>query len=731
MKKTITWMLAVLLLISSCAKTEPQDASETADPTVPPLTDELPEPEETDPPADETVPVPDIAEPEEEPDEEPADPPAPETPSAGDMTVTDDVTVPDPEKLEKTDEKTPAEPSVIVMNVPREYVQVYEKIKNSQASGGYYYDGWIVEEEVMEEVAVEEAPMKSESVSNSISMDAVFDVPAMESAPAPAPEPGKVYREDEYSKTNTQVADIDEGDIVKTDGEYIYVLKDNRELLILSAAGEDTEVLSRRTVAENSDDKGDDFYYSYSQNASELYVYEDTLAVVLTAYEWSETWEDGRYSYTNDNRSYIEFYDVSDPTEPVRKACSGQDGYYSASRMMDGVIYLITNYNVPYNCLREDYEQYIPGLHHNGVQELMPADCIVYPEELRSRTYSVVCSYSMKNRERTHEKSVLGYSGTIYMSGDHLYLADSYYFEDVLDEYTERIYKVEEVLSGYRTEIIKLDLTGEDGITVAAAGTVDGELLNQFSMDEYDGHLRVVTTYWQNSRKIYRDEELGFTNYKYSDSGQTNGLYVLDSDMNLVGEVSGLAEDERVYSVRFSGDVGYFVTFRQVDPLFAVDLSDPAEPKIMSALKIPGFSNYLHPYSDTLLFGLGQDADEETGWTTGMKLSMFDVSDPYDVVEKDKLLLDIGYSTALYNHKAILISASRGIIGFPCDSGYVVYGYSEDEGFREITRTELDGVYWNGNSRGLYVGDYMYIVLQNCTAVLDMENFELIATIEY
>ena len=728
MKKTITWMLAVLLLISSCAKTEPRDVPETADPTVPPLTDELPEPEETDPPADETVPVPDIAEPEEEEPADPdiaentADPPAPEAPSAGDINVTGNTDTP-----VTKEEKTPTEPSVIVMNVPKEYVQVYEKLVNSQATDIYNGFDLIVEEEVEEEIAVEEAPMMD--VSDAIVSDKVVMAPTAESAPAP--EPGKVYREDEYSKTNTQVADIDEGDIVKTDGEYIYVLKDNRELLILSAAGEDTEVLSRRTVAENSDDKGDDFYYSYSQNASELYIHEDTLAVVLTAYEWSETWEDGRYSYTNDNRSYIEFYDVSDPTEPVRTASAGQDGYYSASRMMDGVIYLITNYNVPYDLIHEGYDSYIPGLFDNRGHEFMPADCIVYPEELRSRTYSVICSYSMNGRDRLDEKAVLGYSGTVYMSGDHLYLADSYYFEDVLDEYTERIYQVEEVVSGYRTEILKLDLTGEDGITVAAAGTVDGELLNQFSMDEYDGHLRVVTTYWQNSRKVYRDEELGFTNYKYSDSGQTNGLYVLDSDMNLVGEVSGLAEDERVYSVRFSGDVGYFVTFRQVDPLFAVDLSDPAEPKIMSALKIPGFSNYLHPYSDTLLFGLGQDADEETGWTTGMKLSMFDVSDPYDVFEKDKLLLDIGYSTALYNHKAILISASRGIIGFPCDNGYVVYGYSEDEGFREITRTDLKGVYWNGNSRGLYVGDYMYIVLQNCTAVLDMEDFELITTIEY
>lgn len=704
MKKTLSSLLALLLLLSACAKTEPQEIPETEDPNAPPPTDVVPGTEDS--------PVLD-------------DPPAPEAPSATEPDANTEPVEPieptDPSESQKTEKPKTPEADPIVMNVPMEYVQVYEKLKKSQNSGGgYYYGDVVVEEEVMEEAVMDIAPMPEAPLKNMVS-DAVAMAPE---------EPGKVYREDEYSKTNTQVENIDEGDIVKTDGEYIYVLKDSRELLILSAAGEDTEVLSRRDVAESSEDKGDDFYYSSNQYANELYIYDDVLAVVLTCNEWSETWGSKGYSYTSDVRNYVEFYDVSDPTEPIRTGSAGQDGNYSASRMMDGKLYLITTYGIPYNYVREDYDSYIPGLYKNGKHEFMPADCIVYPEELHQNRYTVICSYSMNDGERMKEKAVLGCNGTVYMSGDHLYLASPQYYDDVVDEYDYSVYRVTEYVSGYRTEIIKLDLTGDE-IVVEAAGTVDGELLNQFSMDEYNGHLRVVTTFWQNRRTAYKDEEMGFTNWKYSDSGQTNGLYVLDEDMNLVGEISGLAEDERVYSVRFTGDVGYFVTFRQVDPLFSVDLSDPADPKIMGELKIPGFSNYLHPYSETLLFGLGQDADENTGRTTGMKLSMFDISDPYDVIERDKLSIGDGYSEALYNHKAILISASRGIIGFPSQNGYVIYGYSEDGGFTEITRTELDGVWWDGNSRGLYAGDYMYIVLQKCTVVLDMDGFDLVTRVEY
>lgn len=206
---------------------------------------------------------------------------------------------------------------------------------------------------------------------------------------------------------------------------------------------------------------------------------------------------------------------------------------------------------------------------------------------------------------------------------------------------------------------------------------------------------------------------------------------MFDENLDLIGKIDGLAKNEKVYSVRFSGDTAYFVTFRTVDPLFTVDLSDPANPVILSELKIPGFSNYLHPYSDGLLFGLGQDADERTGWTRGMKLSMFDVSDPHAVSEKHCLKLDSYSSEALYNHKAILVSAEKDLIGFPTETGYVIYGYDTEKGFYKKAETALEKLWASHDIRGLYSGDYVYIVTQDFTAVMRMADLELLTTVGY
>ena len=167
-----------------------------------------------------------------------------------------------------------------------------------------------------------------------------------------------------------------------------------------------------------------------------------------------------------------------------------------------------------------------------------------------------------------------------------------------------------------------------------------------------------------------------------------------------------------------------------MDPLFTVDLTDPSAPVIMSELKIPGFSQYLHPWADGLLLGLGQDADVNTGWTTGLKLSMFNTGNPHDVTEQHKLKLDYGWSAALYNHKAILASESRNLIGFPADNGYAVYGYDPDSGFYQ--KAFIEGVNgWDGKSRGLFVGDEVYIVMQKGCTVLDMNDFSVLAVVGY
>ncbi|MGN1346966.1 MAG: beta-propeller domain-containing protein [Eubacteriales bacterium] len=633
-------------------------------------------------------------------------------------------------------QENPAQKAVI-MTIPSSYEYVYDRLTESlNKEDIYYYDDLLIEEPVEMEIAEEEIVMDA-SVSEPVKSI------AMAEAAATVNESGSDA--DDYFRTNTQVAGIDEGDLVKTDGKYLYVLKDNGELVILSADGAASKVLSRTQVAYQSKSNTDlyDDRYSINEDYSseviqergvELYLSGSTAAVLLECSRDYEARRGGVFSTSYDNYVLVKMYDVSDPAHPVQTAHLGQDGFYKTSRMTNGKIYLLTQDYVSYRVLRDpagrsDYFSYIPSLYRSGVRELVPAGSIVCPPEVTDRTYTVISAYDMDEGVIAETKSLLTQAAAVYMSDSHLYLTNCKYETEVLDEHTESVYTVKESVSGYRTTIYKLSF-GEKIVT-EAVGTVDGELLNQFAMDEYDGKLRVATNFQTNSRKVYTDEAMGFTNTKYLSSDRTSGLYVFDETMNLLGSITGLAHDERIYSVRFDGKVGYFVTFRQVDPLFAVDLSDPTAPKIMSELKIPGFSEYLHPYSDTLLFGLGQDADEQTGQTYGLKLSMFDVSDPYDVFERDKLSLDIDFSSALNNHKAILISPDRGLIGFPYSKGYVLYGYRENTGFREITRITLDGVDWDNRSRGLYIGDMLYIVLRNMMVVMDMESYGIQARVVY
>ena len=343
-------------------------------------------------------------------------------------------------------------------------------------------------------------------------------------------------------------------------------------------------------------------------------------------------------------------------------------------------------------------------------------------------SYTVVCAYDLERAALSASQSVLGGGSTVYMNAGTLYISESTSRLTSGEPYTDSVYTVIDYTRTDVTNITSFDVSG-GSLALKASGTVPGALYSQFSMDEYDGNLRVVTTTYTQSWSEYTDEEKGWTNYIWDDGGTSNALYVLDGALSIIGSVDTLAEDEQVYGVRFDGGIGYIVTFRRVDPLFAVDLSDPANPTVLSALKIPGFSEYLHVYGDGRLFGLGMDADEETGRTTGMKLTMFNTEDPADVTVKHTLKLDSDYSAALYNHKAILISADKSIIAFPAENGYDIYGYSDDTGF--YSRARIDDVEWYGNGRGLYIGDYAYIVTNASLTVLDMTGFSLVTQIAY
>lgn len=509
----------------------------------------------------------------------------------------------------------------------------------------------------------------------------------------------------DYSGTNVQVAGIDEGDIVKTDGKYIYVLSAS-ELKIVKTAGAESRLISSTKV-------GEDYVYddstseSVSKTPIELYVAGDRVVVVSGYYRW-QSWEgsDGVWTYDEDQVVYLDIYNVSDPAAPRLEHSLGQDGYTIASRMVDGNVYLVTGYNV-YDPVEGQPETFVPCVYDDADKSLVEARDIVIPPGISGTSYTVASVFDIENGSRSATQTLLGGGNTVYMNENSLYVARSVYDSTQSDPYMDGVYTVVDYKDRARVEISRFDISG-GGLSLGATGSVDGYLVNQFAMDEYKGNLRVVTTLSGNNYSIYTDERMGFENWVQGDDyAATNSLYVLDSGMNLIGSITGLAETEHVYSVRFDGDIGYFVTFWQTDPLFAVDLSDPRSPSVLSALKIPGFSEYLHVYGEGRLLGLGMEADEETGVTDGMKLTMFDTSDPANVSEKWTLKLSSNWSEALYNHKAILVSPEKNLIAFPVDSGYDVYGYSDENGFQ--LRGHFDTDEWSYYMRGLYIDNYIYI----------------------
>jgi len=367
-------------------------------------------------------------------------------------------------KAANTQKKT--SDSVYVMTVMSDYSQIYKRLKDFEKSDRYYYDIPVEEE------AVAEAPVFDEAVVESpmVSVDSVMNTPPM-----------KAETSSDYSKTNTQLEDVDEGDIVKTDGKYIYLIKDGKYLNIISAAGEKSELLSTTELKLDND--------KYS-SASEMYVYGDKVAVISehSHENYSMRWDPSRY-YTK-----VTVYDVSDPTNPALVSRTGQDGRYNTSRLVNDDLYLITRHDVVdyYNYDTEDYDIYVPAVYVNGEEKLIDPNCIVCPQEIRSTCYTVVTRYSADTGDIELNKTILGAGNIVYMNSSHLYLADQFWFEDKSEPYQESVYTVVDYRSGTRTEFFCFDL--ENDIKTKAVGRVDGELLNQFAMDEYNGTFRVVTT---------------------------------------------------------------------------------------------------------------------------------------------------------------------------------------------------------------------------------------------
>ncbi|MFI8684247.1 beta-propeller domain-containing protein [Rossellomorea sp. NPDC077527] len=459
--------------------------------------------------------------------------------------------------------------------------------------------------------------------------------------------------ESDFSTTNNQVQGVDEGDLVKTDGKYIYQLTD-RKLLITKVKPEMERIST----------------ISFEEHVQPQHLFLNGDQVLVIGNSWSPPLKEGDQGSQSkilpvEGMTVALLYDVSNKDKPSLQRKVELEGQYKASRKVDSTVYLISSMYPNYWMLERDADLDVRPRVSDSLTgddaEPIPFESIKYFPKSTSPNYTLLTALDMENpKAPLAVSSYLGGGEAVYMSKENLYIA--------VEKYEGR--------DSLNTNIYKFAV--HDGeITYASSGKVEGRTLNQFFMDEHKGYFRIATTdgeVWSN------------------DSPSSNALYILDENMKNVGEVKDLARGEKIYSVRFMGDKAYMVTFKQVDPLFVIDTEDPTHPKVLGELKIPGFSTYLHPIDDRHLIGFGYDTKvindgkdtniEPRITRKGMKMSLFDITDFHHPKETDTEIIGGAgtHSNLLEDHKALLHEPSRNLYGFP------VSVYNEKEG----SQHELD-----------------------------------------
>jgi len=533
----------------------------------------------------------------------------------------------------------------------------------------------------------------------------------------------------DHSTTNIQVAGVDEADIVKTDGMYIYLASGNKTIIVRAYPPDQAQVLSEIEL--------EGTVVGIFINEDKLIVFEEEAPYYL--YD-DVRWEgvDKMYAPYRSPKTYIKVYDISDRANPQLAREISANGQYINSRMIGDYAYVVTNEPV----YEEEGEVNLPKIHCGGNETEIPATDIYYSDVSDYYyMYTTIIAVNTQNddQEPTYETILLGASSTLYVSLNNIYLTFPVWGTDILGR---------EVWDSPRTSIHRIHIEGAE-IEYMSSGEVPGMVLNQFSMDEYDGYFRVATTTW----------------------GETtsNHVYILDMDLNIVGSLEDLAPGETIYSARFMGERGYLVTFKQVDPLFVIDLSDPSHPRELGYLKVTGYSDYLHPYDENHIIGIGKETTDagEFAWYQGVKISLFDVTDVGNPQEIDKLEIgDRGSdSPALWDHKAFLFDKSRNLMvmpilvaevdqseypegvpswayGEPVWQGAYVFDISVDDGLQirgRITHiddlSELEEGYYYYYSpfsveRSLYIGDVLYTISQAKIKMNNLENLDYINEVE-
>ena len=525
--------------------------------------------------------------------------------------------------------------------------------------------------------------------------------------------------ETKNSKTNTQVNNVDEADIVKVDGNYIYYVSNKKLVIIDAHTPEASEKISEIN------------YKDTNFNPREVYVKGQKVIVIGNEYDNSckteaistedVTATDIERVQESKPKSGMRIYDISNIKEPKETRRVMIEGNYISSRMIEDNIYYVANKyiatsNIQKNKMEDlDEDKYKPVYQDTAVsqeEKCINYDLIYYFPETQDSSYLMLAGLNINNNEEAEIRTFLGAGQYIYSSEKNMYIATN-----------KTTYgKGYEVLGG-TTHLLKIELNNGK-FNFKAECNIDGQVNNQFSMDENKDTFRIATT----TGNIWVDETTA------------NNLYILNDKLEEIGRVENFGKEEKIYSVRYVENKAYVVTFKQTDPLFVIDLSKSTKPQILGELKIPGYSTYLHPYDDTHLIGFGYDTKENGTRviTNGLKMSMFDISDFNNPQELFKISIGDGkytYSELLYNHKALLFSKEKDIIAFPLysssgrktNSRAAIYNIDLEKGFS--LKGEISNVtnkYEENVKRIVFANDTFYTFSDSLVKVANMDTLEVV-----
>jgi inhibitor of cysteine peptidase len=596
---------------------------------------------------------------------------------------------------------------------------------------------------------------------------------AANKAPAAAPQAsgadGGATDSVSYSDTNVQVAGVDEADIIKTDGKYAYAVAQNVLFLAQAYPAEDARILTRLDIP--------------GFTPQELFVDGDRLMVFGSSYfSPGDSTPGGQQGYPpsvtpglaspgisampyrmQGNMVSIKLYDIKDRSNPRLLRSVEIQGSYLTSRKIGPDVYFVINSYPNFINPSPLASEIIPGYRDTigtsqpsaDLKQIAKYNEIGYIPPRQASNFITVASLSMSDATRELNKTVVVGSGqNVFASQDNLYIAQTSWpiYSRVGQPVGQNVQS---------TVITKFSLSG-GSVKYAATGNVSGHILNQFAMDEFDGYFRIATT---------------ISGYVNNRDTSTNNLYVLDGNLKPTGALENVAPGESIYAVRFMGKRAYLVTFLHVDPLFVIDLARPASPTILGKLKIPGYSDYLQPYDETHLIGIGKEVDpsidanlihtENAVYYTaiqGVKVSLFDVSDVANPIEMYKEVIGDRGTTSLAatDHKAFLFDKEKGLLVLPVTvaqlkpnqpknaqgdfvfQGAYVYSLTLQGGFKlrgKVTHYDTNdalmksGQYFAGGqsdiTRSLYIGSVLYTLSQTRLQLNDLSSLATLRALPF